>query len=337
MNKATLAFLLNFTEWDKPIQGQFFSEKPKICLDELLKEKYLEQTTWRPDEIFVQVDGESHRVFESESNGRVRYWYVDEDETVDVEEGWVKFYTLNYTPLAQKIYYEFNARNHVATIIPNSLWLCGNQGRQQRELYLTLNAGTNANIRQWLEEYAPKRAIIFQIGNYDHKLVSKFGEQKVWNLSHLFFINEDKLFIDQDSVFARVEEMLENQGKPLPKSRPMYAKDKDLVEERFLAYFRILLENARRIRNKIPPLQLEGRNRIPRSQEDAASLLKISPTMMSRIKMIWEKEIAIHPHYEAYLSLMDFFFKHKFDSNTVFSFYDDNKSFLREAGFVDDH
>lgn len=337
MNKITLDFLFEFAKSDSPIQGTFFRRHPRICFDELLAEGYLELTE-QPDEVFIREDGKSHLVHQTIFEGRMCCWYVDEDDTVDVDIDLVKFYMLNCAPLATLIHDTFKARKNVSTIIQNSLWLCGNHGRQQRELFLTLNAGTNANVRQWLEENAPPRAVIFQIGNYDRNLISKFKEQKVWYLPELFYWDDNKLLIDQDSVFARIEELLDSQDKSTHKSPPKSTREKRHIEEEFLALFRLLLINARRTRNKKEkPLSLGAFDRIPRNQEDAASIFKISTAMMSRIKTIWETEKVIHPGYEAYISLMDFFFKQEFDSDSVFSFYDKNKTFLRDAGFVDDY
>ena len=162
MNKVTLAFLLNFAEWDRPIQGQFFHENPDICFDELLAEGYLDPAE-QPDEIRIRVDDESQYVFREMVNGRMHYWYVDEDGRHEVEEEWVRFYTLNYTPLARLLSKFLHAEDPDDTEVPNHAWDLGIPDDYLNQVHLVRNGGTDDHVKQVMAEYASD-AIICWIG-----------------------------------------------------------------------------------------------------------------------------------------------------------------------------
>lgn len=72
-------------------------------------------------------------------------------------------------------------------------------------------------------------------------------------------------------------------------------------------------------------------------QATLAALLKITPKMMTLIKQEWEKFEKIDDACAAYLALLSFFAKQKFDSESVFAFHDNNKTALRAIGLYEDY
>ena len=162
MNKPTLTFLLRYAGCEIPIQGQFFRENPNICFEELLAEGYLEPAN-HPSELAIRIDGVPYHVYEDEVNGRARYWYVDGDETFDIEGKWVNFYSLNYTPLARLLTKFFRAEDPDDTEAPNHAWDLGMPEDYLNQVHLVRNGGTDDRVKQVMADYASD-AVVFCIG-----------------------------------------------------------------------------------------------------------------------------------------------------------------------------
>ena len=184
MNKATLAFLLRFAGWDGPIQGQYFHENPNICFEELLTKKYLNTATL-PNELFVLIDGERHRVFETEFNGLTRYWYIDEDESVDIDAKWVDFYTLNYTPFAELLSKTYHCDVQIEEHVSNCLWYLGIPEAGTTEIYLARNPGTNPAVENVLDNLEEGSMVLW----FGTMPIRKTRKAKLYRLSDYILVD----------------------------------------------------------------------------------------------------------------------------------------------------
>ena len=152
MNDATLNFLLDFAEYDQPIQHSYFEQNPAICLDELLAEGYLKPAQ-APDEIYAVIDGGSYPVHSMEARGKTVYWCTVEGETVDLEPTVGKFYTLDYTPFAKVLKTHLRAEVTDDRKAPNRAWDLGTPDAALDEVRLVRNAGTDAEVIQIMAKY----------------------------------------------------------------------------------------------------------------------------------------------------------------------------------------
>ncbi len=348
MNKRTYNFLLEHAfNLDEVFPGVFFSENPELEFKTLLDDGYLAPVS-HSGEFYANIGGARRLVHETIVHGKPRYYYIDEDETFELSPEEARHYRLNFTPFAKLIRRELKAQKGFTEMIAGKLWLCGQAGRQLRELYLTRNAGQDANIRKALfDKSVPQRAIVFQLGIPDNELSEKFTEQKVWNLTELLSRNESVLTFNRGPIDARIDDMCENKNIPMHRTGKEFLKAKKRVESLLVSTYQLYLDNARRAENeqetvKVPVKRIRRRNKLMQyqvfhDQATLASLAKITPKMMSQIKHEWEDFKTIDETHATYLLIFDFFAKQHLDSESVFKFHDTYKRELRDVGLDDDY
>lgn len=152
MNDATLQFLLDFAEYDQPIQHSYFDRNPDICFAELLAEGYLKPAQ-APAEIYVMMDGERCLVHKTEVRGKVRFWCNAEGGSVDLEPTVGKFYSLDYTPFAELLKAHLRAEVTDDRKAPNYAWDLGVPDAASDEVHLVRNGGTNADVIRIISRY----------------------------------------------------------------------------------------------------------------------------------------------------------------------------------------
>lgn len=347
MNKKTYEFLLdNVTALDVVITGTYFSENPELEFDLLLEKRFLVPVSHSGD-FYATINGCRRYIHELiTGDGKPHYIYMDEDESFELSREEAMHYRIDYKPFAKLIRSSLNAHNDFAEMISGKLWLCGQAGRQLRELYLTRNAGLDANIRKALfEKSVPKRAIVFQLGIPDNELSEKFTEQKVWNLTELLSRNESALTFNRGPVDARIDDMVDSR-EPVKLNRgKKYQEHMAHLKRVLLDAFVFCLSNARRVRRGEKPVPVPAHpkrsRRIERRYEDfsdqhsLAQTTGIPESTITAIKKEWQA-YKDEQHNGTFLALMDFLMSNrKRDSDEVFEFYDGWKKELRDAGFND--
>lgn len=265
------------------------------------------------------------------------------DEIVKPPISRLELYAGDYGPLAGMIKRDFATKNPVQVLIPGLLWMCGNAGRQQREVFLARNAGKDANVTACLKQQ-PDRSVVLQIGVPDKSLSERFNEAQVCQVSDILSWENDGLVLDKSVIAARIDDMLAKKDDPLPRSGKEFQRAKKTVENILFGSFKVLLINARKAENgqgittvPVKTIRRKGKKmqyQMFHDQASLAELAKISPKMMTQIKQEWET-CTIDESHVAFLLLLDFFKKQKFDTDSVFDFYDRHRTELRQAGFDD--
>ena len=159
MNNSTLNFLLDFAEYDSPLQGSYFINNPSICLQALLAEGYLEPAE-APDKIYHLIDGERYLVHQMMVDGRMRFWCIVGNETVEVNIAVTKFYTLCYTPFAKILKQFLGAEDTDDRKVPNHAWNLGTPDAATDEVHLVRNAGTDDRVKQVMSDYSPDNCLL---------------------------------------------------------------------------------------------------------------------------------------------------------------------------------
>ncbi|MBQ7651753.1 MAG: hypothetical protein IJS15_12390 [Victivallales bacterium] len=270
----------------------------------------------------------------------------DGGSMVEVDRARLAIQRLSFRPLAMLIRHGFDGKNNFHEHIPGLLWLCGNFGRQQREVFLARNAGTDANVTACLKGQ-PSRSVIFQIGVPDDNLAGLFSEQQVCLLQDILRWAKDDLIIDRAVTDARINEMLDSRPLPSRRTGKEFLNAKRKVEGLLRDMYELLLENARRAANDQPTMAIPVRRvrqrkrkmleyRAFHDQASLAAMAKISPKMMTLVKQEWET-FSRDDNHATYLLLFDFFKKQNFDADNVFGFHDRNKAALHDIGLADDY
>ena len=272
------------------------------------------------------------------------YFFIDGNETIDVPASRLELYAGDYGPLAGMVKRDFATKNPVQVLIPGLLWMCGNAGRQQREVFLARNAGKDANVTACLKQQ-PDRSVVLQIGIPDKSLSERFNEAQVCQVSDILSWENDGLALDRSVIAARIDDMLEKQGDVKQRRGKKYLEYMEVLRYILLGTFRFYLENARRVRRGSSFIPMPSHARRVRRGEyriedfnDQRSLALsscIPESTLSHIIKEW-REYSQEEHNMTFLALLDFLTgKQKSDTGEVFDFFDRWKQKLYEVGFKD--
>jgi len=293
----------------------------------------------------VYEDGEPVKIQVMYGSAPQRHFFIDGGDFIDVPVSRLKIYAIDYGPLAQLVWRDFKAKKEVKKVIPGKLWKCGNYGRQQRELFLSRNAGSDANIAAYLNDQ-PNRSVVLQLGILDDSLVKRFSEAQVGTLADMLIWKDDGLAIDMDIAEARISALQNEQDVKISNTGKKYLMHMDTIKTTLLGTFRLHLENARRARRGEPMVPYErARKRVKHTtyryehfvdQKTLSEATGVPESTVSEIRKEWTLNQNIEQN-NTLLTLMDFLFSQKYDSESIFKFYDGWCRELQDAGLKDDY
>jgi hypothetical protein len=273
-----------------------------------------------------------------------RYFIFDGDDIIPVPVSRLELYAIDYGVLASIVQRDFHTRNGVANPIPGKLWMCGNHGSQQREIYLARNAGNDANIFSYLNgQYS--RGIVIQIGIPCESLASHFQEAQVCQIKDIIVWKDGRLALESTVITARMKAAGGQDDGVKRRMGEKYlgymAQVKGVFRDAFLVYLIAARRSRRGDQNiSIPPSPPRARRTKRRMEnfDDQHSLsvcTNIPESTITAIKQEWN-EYPDEGNNRLYIALMDFLMsKRKNDSEEVFRFYTAWKKELLEEGFND--
>ena len=273
-----------------------------------------------------------------------RYFIFDGDELIPVPVSRLELYTIDYGVLARIVQRDFATKNGITNPIPGKLWMCGNHGSQQREVYLARNAGNDANISAYLNgQYT--RGIVLQIGIPCDSLTEHFHESQVCHINEIIAWKDEKLTLDSKVIKDRIKAAKGQDEEVKHRMGKKYQEYKGLIKVILRDTFLFYLANARRCMRGEPPVSMppspprtrrkERRFENFDSQKTLSICTNIPETTISDIKSEW----ANYPDVDnnrLYTALMDLLTsKRKNDPEEIFQFYATWKEKLIEEGFKD--
>jgi hypothetical protein len=310
-------------------------------LNYLLDKKILRPTGKLSDHVLE--DNENKMVCTIPGTQSQGYFFFDEaGEPVNISKDRITLYAIDYGKIAQMISENITSQKYVKELLPKKLWICGQYGSQLREVYFTLNAGSDANIRAFLSTQY-KRGVIIQIGKPDQLLAEEFHESHVCLIQDVLSWSEGELKLTGIVVNARIEDLPDGNKRKKVRTGKKYKKYMEIMINALIDAFKFYLKNARRVIDggssiSIPPTHKRTR-RLKRRIEDfddqhsLAESTGIPESTVSNIIHEW-REYSSEECNRTCLALMEFLTSDKkYFADEVIKFYNEWRSRLHDIGF----
>ena len=293
---------------------------------------------------YVYEYGEPVEVHVVHGSSPPSFFIFDGDDIVPVPVSRLELYAINYGVLAIIAQRDFATKNGVTNPIPQKLWMCGNYGSQQREVFLALNAGIDANIPAYLKKQF-SRAVVIQIGVPCESLIEHFQEAHVCPIRDIIEWKNDELCLESAVITKRIKAATGEEDETKHRGGKRYldymGQIKGVFRDSFL-YYLTAARRGRRGEKYIPMPPSPGRvRRTTRRFEDfndqhsLSACTKIPESTITAIKKEWN-EYPDEGHNRLYIALMELLMsERKKDSEEVFRFYDTWKTELLAEGFRD--
>lgn len=292
----------------------------------------------------VYEDGEPVKIQVMYGSDPQRHFFIDGGDFIDVPLARLELISIDYGQLARISQRDFMAKNKVKELIAGRLWFCGNTGRQQREVFLARNAGTDANVTAFLKGQ-PKRSVVLQIGVSDEEIDTYFTESHVCQIRDILSWGEGGLTLDKSVIKARIDDVLDKEEATQRSRGKKYLENMEKMKVIFLEAFLFYLTNARRTRYGESYIPMPPSNkRVKRDkhrfenfhdQHSLSVTSGIAESTITAIKHEWQ-QYSKENHNATFLALMDFLMsKRTKDSQSVFEFYRIWKNDLQAVGFQD--
>jgi hypothetical protein len=310
-------------------------------LNYLLDKKILRPTGKLSDHVLE--DNENKMVCTIPGTQSQGYFFFDEaGEPVNISKDRITLYAIDYGKIAQMISENLSSRKYVKELIPNRLWVCGQYGSQLRDIFLALNAGSDANIRSFLTTQY-KRAIVIQIGTPDQLLAEILDESHICLIQDILSWSEGELKMTGDAITARIKNLPDDNKSIKVRNGAKYNDHMDRMKDTLKGTFKFYLKNAKRVRAgessiSIPPAHKRIRRTKRRFEDfhDQSSLAEATGIPKSTVCIILQewREYSSEECNGTYLALWDFLTSDKkYIADEVIDFFHEWKLRLHKIKF----